>query len=105
MIHAKLPNLHVLFSPLTDYLEEVTKGSEGEENINNILQSANFDPEFSSRWKPYRVELVHNKRLDEEYDGEYFYKASNTHGALGETSKFTTESHKLLQGDVGELFL
>ena len=24
---------------------------------------------------------------------------------LGETSKFTTESHKLLQGDVGELFL
>ena len=23
----------------------------------------------------------------------------------GETSKFTTESHKLLQGDVGELFL
>ena len=24
---------------------------------------------------------------------------------LGETSKSTTESHKLLQGDVGELFL
>ena len=24
---------------------------------------------------------------------------------LGETSNFTTESHKLLQGDVGELFL
>ena len=23
----------------------------------------------------------------------------------GETSKFTTESHKMLQGDVGELFL
>ena len=63
----------LLFSPLTDYLEEVSKGSDGEENINNILQSANFDPEFSSRWKPYRVELVHNKRLDEEYDGEYFY--------------------------------
>ena len=25
--------------------------------------------------------------------------------SLGETSKFTTESHKLLQGDIGELFL
>ena len=24
---------------------------------------------------------------------------------VGETSKFTTESHKLLQGDVGELFV
>ena len=24
---------------------------------------------------------------------------------LGETSKFTTESHKLLKGDVGEMFL
>ena len=23
----------------------------------------------------------------------------------GETSKFTTESHKMIQGDVGELFL
>ena len=24
---------------------------------------------------------------------------------LGKTSKFTAESHKMLQGDVGELFL
>ena len=29
----------------------------------------------------------------------------NTPLNQGETSKFTTDSHKLLQGDVGELFL
>ena len=55
---------------VADYLEEVKVDSDDAEGVLNIVEDTFLDTNFESKWKPYRIELVKNKHLETEFEGE-----------------------------------
>ena len=64
-------NYLILSDVFSEYLEEVCPGSDAEAEIQDIITRSFLDPNFHTRWKPYRIELVQNKHLEGELDGEW----------------------------------
>ncbi len=58
---------------VADYLEEVTGDSEDGEDITRIIEGSFLDPDWATKWKPYRIELIKNKHLESEYEGKKYY--------------------------------
>ena len=55
---------------VADYLEEAKLDSDDGEAVLNIVEDTFLDLNFETKWKPYRVELVKNKHLETEFEGE-----------------------------------
>ena len=56
---------------VADYLEEAKLVSEDAETVLNIVEDTFLDPDFDTKWKPYRIEIVKNKHLETEFEGKY----------------------------------
>ena len=56
---------------VADYLEEAKLDTDDAETVLNIVEDTFIDPDFDNKWKPYRIELVKNKHLETEFEGEY----------------------------------
>ena len=55
---------------VADYLEEAKLDSDDAEAVLSIVEDTFLDSNFESKWKPYRIELVKNKHLETEFEGE-----------------------------------
>ena len=55
---------------VADYLEEVKVDSDDAVGVLNIVEDTFLDTNFESKWKPYRIELIKNKHLETEFEGE-----------------------------------
>ena len=54
---------------VTDYLEEAKLDTEEAEDVLSIVEETFLDQDYDTKWKPYRVELVKNKLLESEFEG------------------------------------
>jgi len=54
---------------LEERLEEVSLTGEAGEELINIISESYLDTEFDSKWRPAKIQLIHNKSLNSVYEG------------------------------------
>jgi len=52
-------------------LEEVSLTGKVAEELKDVIRESYLDTEFESKWRPAKIQLIHNKSLQSVYDGLY----------------------------------
>jgi len=52
-------------------LEEISLMSEAGEELINLIHESYLDADFESKWRPAKIQLIHNKSLQLAYEGMY----------------------------------
>ena len=58
-----------MLSYIGEILEEVLLTSKAGEELEAIIRESYLDAEFDSKWRPAKIQLIHNKSLQAVYDG------------------------------------
>jgi len=53
-------------------LENVSFGSEIDEELQDILRDSYLDPEFESKWSPAKIQIIRNQNLLKQFEGENY---------------------------------
>jgi len=52
-------------------LEEISLLSEAGEEFISLIRESFLDADFESKWRPAKIQLIHNKSLQVAYEGMY----------------------------------
>jgi len=63
--------IYILLVCLDETLEEISLLSEAGEELINLIRESYLDAEFETKWRPAKIQLIHNKSLQVAYGGMY----------------------------------
>ena len=54
---------------VSEFLEDVTSDSEAHKEVLDIVTNSQLDKQFNSKWKAAKIQLIKNKNLHSDYEG------------------------------------